>query len=113
MGERGERAKGGGDLRKELQPATLSSLGVTKTESSRWQALARLEEGAFELRVTAMKRQAVSPAALNKLDIRERRAEREAELGAYQAALPQRRYGVIYADPAWRWEKVVARHRAR
>jgi hypothetical protein len=70
-GERGERAKGGDDLRKELQPATLSSLGVTKTESSCWQALARLDEGAFELRVAAIKRQAVSPTALNKLDIRE------------------------------------------
>jgi hypothetical protein len=54
---RGERAKGGGDLRKELQPATLSGLGVTKTESSRWQALARLDDDAFEVRVAAMKRQ--------------------------------------------------------
>ena len=32
---------------------------------------------------------------------RERRAEREAELGAFQAALPDKRYGVVYADPAW------------
>ena len=97
MGERGERAKGGGDLRKELQPATLSSLGVTKTESSRWQALARLEEGAFELRVTAMKRQAVSPAALNKLDIRERRAEREAELAHFRP--PYRRGAMASSMP--------------
>jgi 16S rRNA G966 N2-methylase RsmD len=36
--------------------------------------------------------------------VRERRAEREAELGAKQAALPQTRFGVIYADPPWRWE---------
>jgi N6-adenosine-specific RNA methylase IME4 len=36
--------------------------------------------------------------------VRERREEREAELGAKQAALPQKRFGVIYADPPWRWE---------
>jgi N6-adenosine-specific RNA methylase IME4 len=34
-----------------------------------------------------------------------RRAEKEAELGARQAALPaDKRYGVIYADPPWRFE---------
>jgi N6-adenosine-specific RNA methylase IME4 len=37
-------------------------------------------------------------------DSRERRARREIELGAFQTALPLRRYGVIYADPPWRWE---------
>ena len=33
-----------------------------------------------------------------------RRAAREAELAAKQAALPTKRYGVIVADPEWRWE---------
>ena len=35
---------------------------------------------------------------------RERRAQLEAELGARLHALPVRRYGVILADPAWRFE---------
>src|SRR5215471_15105036 len=35
---------------------------------------------------------------------RKRREEREAELGARQRALPDKRYGVIYADPPWRFE---------
>jgi N6-adenosine-specific RNA methylase IME4 len=35
---------------------------------------------------------------------KERRARLEAELGAKQRALPDRRYGVILADPAWRFE---------
>ena len=34
----------------------------------------------------------------------ERRAAREAELAAKQTALPDKRYGVIVADPEWRWE---------
>jgi N6-adenosine-specific RNA methylase IME4 len=33
-----------------------------------------------------------------------RRAEREAELGAKIKALPDRRYGVIVADPPWRFK---------
>jgi N6-adenosine-specific RNA methylase IME4 len=35
---------------------------------------------------------------------KERRAQLEAELGARQRALPDRRYGVIYADPPWRFQ---------
>jgi N6-adenosine-specific RNA methylase IME4 len=35
---------------------------------------------------------------------RERRIEREAELGAKQLALPDKRYGVLYSDCAWDFE---------
>ena len=34
----------------------------------------------------------------------ERRAAREAELGGRIRALPDKRYGVILADPEWRFE---------
>ena len=34
----------------------------------------------------------------------ERRATREAELAARIIALPDKKYGVIYADPPWRFE---------
>jgi N6-adenosine-specific RNA methylase IME4 len=37
-------------------------------------------------------------------DKKERRAERERELAARQRALPDKRYGVIVADPEWRFE---------
>lgn len=37
-------------------------------------------------------------------DKQAKRAERERSLAARQAALPERRYGVIYADPEWRFE---------
>jgi N6-adenosine-specific RNA methylase IME4 len=37
-------------------------------------------------------------------DKQARRAEREAELGATQLALPAKKYGVIVADPEWRFE---------
>jgi hypothetical protein len=35
MKETGERANGSGDLRKELQPATLCDIGITMTQSPR------------------------------------------------------------------------------
>ena len=44
MRETGQRAKGGESGRRELQPATLGDLGVTKTESSRWQKIAAMPE---------------------------------------------------------------------
>jgi N6-adenosine-specific RNA methylase IME4 len=42
--------------------------------------------------------------ALRAAEKKARRARLEAELGARQRALPQKRYGVIYADPPWRFE---------
>jgi hypothetical protein len=45
-------------MRKELRPATLSDLGVTKTQSSRWQKLGALDDGAFETRIATAKKRA-------------------------------------------------------
>lgn len=44
------------------------------------------------------------PNAARTIIKKERRTEREAELGAKQTALPDRKYGVIVADPEWRFE---------
>jgi N6-adenosine-specific RNA methylase IME4 len=45
-----------------------------------------------------------TPACAPHIAKQEARAERETELASKQAALPQKRYGVIYADPEWRFE---------
>jgi hypothetical protein len=56
MAEKGERDPGGRG-RIELRPATqLADLGITKTQSSRWQKLADLPEPAFEVRVIETRR---------------------------------------------------------
>lgn len=104
MAKNGERDPGGRG-RIESRPVTqLKDLGVTPMQSSRWQNLAAL---------TDEQRQAVVERACNKaaqalerdpeMKAR-RRAELEAELGARQVAMPDRLYGVIYADPPWRFE---------
>jgi hypothetical protein len=85
---------------------TLSELGVSKTQSSRWQKLAKLDERAFEDVVLATKDRAFESMERTQTqsDKAQRRTQREAELGAKQRALPQQKFGVILADPEWRFE---------
>jgi N6-adenosine-specific RNA methylase IME4 len=106
MEERRERETRGGDRRSKSSDVTLklADLGVSKTESSQWQALARLDAERFEVRVAAMKKRATSRDAMTTVEKQERRAVMEAELGARQMALPMKRFGVIYADPPWRFQ---------
>ena len=47
---------------------------------------------------------AVNPDIAPHLAKRQRRQEREIELAAKQTALPEKQYGVILADPPWRFE---------
>lgn len=57
-----------------------------------------------------IQRQCAESADANKANVvrtiikQARRTEREAELGAKQQALPQKRYGVVLADPEWQFE---------
>jgi hypothetical protein len=67
MKERGERETKGGDRKSKSQPATLiasppklSDLGVTKTQSSRWQQLAGMDTDTFEERIESAKHKALN-----------------------------------------------------
>jgi N6-adenosine-specific RNA methylase IME4 len=112
MRETGQRDDGRGNrnpvLKSQAATPKLVDLGVTKTESSRWQKIAAMPEPEFEQRVAVAKREAVrsveATTAERTEEKKERRAEREVELAAKIIALPEKRYGVIYADPEWRFE---------
>lgn len=102
-----ERPKG---RKKESHVATLSDLGITKTQSSRWQQLARMSDAIFQAHVALAKKSAVASLdrAMTQADKRERRATREQELAdktvAASQALGTKLYGVIYADPPWKFQ---------
>jgi N6-adenosine-specific RNA methylase IME4 len=112
MKEHGERDPGGkGKI--GSRPATqLRNLGISKSQSSRWQKLASLPEDEQEARIAQAKRLAVAVTEGNREivkaartkgqeDKRARRQQREAELGAKMVALPDKKYGVIVCDDAW------------
>jgi N6-adenosine-specific RNA methylase IME4 len=113
MKEQGERQGDGGSgsnqHQQRLRPATvppkLADLGVTKTQSSRWQAKAKMPAETFERHVIAVQRRTVAAArTTTAAEKRDRRAERERDLAKKQVAMPTQQFGVIYADPPWRFE---------
>jgi hypothetical protein len=109
MAERKER-HGGGRPKKRSPDATVSprlkDLGISKTQSSRWQKLARMSDAEVEQTVTKAKDKAATSleAAVRDVGKGTLRKRREQELGQQLAALPDKKYGVIYADPPWRFE---------
>jgi len=112
MKANGERKAPGGDQKTKSQPAILKigDLGITATQSSRWQQLAKMPVDSFEAHVDAAKKSAVASLnhATSQADKRERRATREQELAektiAASQALGTKQYGVIYADPPWHFK---------
>lgn len=91
---------------------TLKEIGVDKKLSSKAQKAAALDDHAFEQLEEATRDKIRSGGAIlvdpikaaRQGDKKEQRATRERELAAKQTALPDKRYGVIYADPEWRFE---------
>jgi N6-adenosine-specific RNA methylase IME4 len=87
---------------------TLADLGVSEQQCSRWQRLAALDEAEYAARRAAVSREAARSVEATREERRDdkkaRREAKEADLGARQLELPDKRYGVILADPPWRWE---------
>lgn len=90
---------------------TLAEIGVDKKLSSRAQKVAALGDDDFEHVVEQARNRIISGSAavinpakdVSTAGKKTARAAREAELGRKQVALPEARFGVIYADPEWRF----------
>jgi N6-adenosine-specific RNA methylase IME4 len=92
----------------------LADLGINKTQSSRWQELAKLDDEVFESKVAA-----TTKRAYNSMTQRLLKAEKIKQAKARHAkviehgctvddlvalAATGKRFGVVCADPAWPWE---------
>lgn len=99
------------DAMSEVSPKVkLADLGVDDRMSRRVEKLVIVEPNAFERLLARWRAHQECTTERVSLDLvkaetkSERRATREKVLGGILHALPQRRYGVILADPEWRFE---------
>jgi N6-adenosine-specific RNA methylase IME4 len=90
------------------KPATLSEIGISKIQSSRWQAMANIPEAEFENAIGQAKiaGQELTRSMLHKVAKDQQQAERREERIA-KVADPLNtvgRFPVIYADPPWQYD---------
>jgi len=92
---------------------TLEELGITRDESSEEQKIAAIPGDSFERLVARCRAYAEQHPEKHSFDVlgegrdvdkKQRREEREAYLGGIQLALPKKKYGVILADPEWKFK---------
>jgi N6-adenosine-specific RNA methylase IME4 len=94
----------------QVEKPTLAEAGIGKNLADRARKLAALREDEFEQRMAdrrdKLERESdrITVDILAAGDKAARRAAREAELGAKIRALPAKKYGLILADPEWRFE---------
>src|SRR5262249_33262162 len=112
--ETGDRAvRGQAQIEKSrdvtFKAPTLSEIGVSKMQSSRWQALADIPEETFEETIRESKEKAVpdlSTQALLRVAQEQKREERREEriLKVIDPLHTLGRFPLIYADPPWRYD---------
>jgi len=99
----------------------LRDLGVSKSQSHRWQKLSSLAQAEFEKRVAEVQQQAVksveSSPEERSAEKKTRRAENEASIATQIKGLSTKKYGLITAEPEWdfvtRSEAAVKQIKAR
>jgi N6-adenosine-specific RNA methylase IME4 len=89
-------------------PPTLSEIGITASQSSRWQAIASIPEEKFELFVE--EKIEAEEELTQALALRYARSEanliERAEIAARPVQIPQGKYSCVVIDPPWPMEKI-------
>jgi N6-adenosine-specific RNA methylase IME4 len=118
MKARGQREGAGGDRKSKSQPAILipklSDIGITATQSSRWQQLAALDDSHFADKVKNASKRAYDGMThrIIKAAKIERAKERHRNIIEHGCTVTDlvtlaesaKRFSVIYADPPWPWD---------
>jgi N6-adenosine-specific RNA methylase IME4 len=103
---KGKDASGGFVANPPENQPTLASQGIDKNLAHQARQLGAMSDEKFES-VVADARDAVTRAVKSVINMdgkADARADRERDLAASQRALPDKKYGVIYADPEWKFE---------
>jgi N6-adenosine-specific RNA methylase IME4 len=93
----------------KMKAQALKEAGISKSAANRYEKFNRLPKSEKERRI-AMGRavieagKSIADNIIVQGDKKQRRDEREKQLGKKIAALPNKRYGVIVADPEWQFE---------
>jgi N6-adenosine-specific RNA methylase IME4 len=105
MADNGERAVRK-NMKSQRTTSKLADIGVTKSQSSRWQKLADKSEKDFEAVVETAKSKSVASTekVSTTADKKAARTVREKELGKKQKSLPDQKFGVVLADPEWKFK---------
>jgi len=88
-----------------VSPPTLSDMGITRVQSSRWQAIASVPEPVFEQHLATVKAAAqelTSAGVFRVAKELDRMADYQAKAEA--PALPDTKYRIIYCDPPWKYD---------
>jgi N6-adenosine-specific RNA methylase IME4 len=108
LGPGRNRPKVNGADGEQLKRVTLEEIDIDRKLSSRAQKVAAVPKHLFDQAVARVVEQ-IKDGTRTSLDIAgqtkaERRALREKVLGGIQCALPTQKFGVVVADPEWRFE---------
>jgi len=121
--EAGKLPKGGRPSKKNRDfkiPVSLAKRGVDKNLAIRARTFEAMPEDSFERQVAKVRRMAAAAAEGDREIVLaakadrhaaavEQRRQREKAVAGKIAALPSKRYGVIYADPEWKFETYSAK----
>jgi N6-adenosine-specific RNA methylase IME4 len=93
---------------KKLKAEALKAAGISTSAANRYEKFNVLPEAEKERRIARGRAaieagKSIADAIIRQDDKKERRDERERELASKITSLPDKRYGVIYADPPWRF----------
>jgi N6-adenosine-specific RNA methylase IME4 len=82
-------------------PPTLSDMGISRMQSSRWQAIAAVPEPIFEEHLATVRAEAAELTSAGVLRVAHQIKRQEMYETKHAAPSPVGKYSVIYADPPW------------
>ncbi len=102
-----EKNKGAASPTRSQAATTLKEIGITKSQSSRWQQEAELSEPEYKEWVTKVKKRGASfPTSSALRTLISKKANDAAKAAAKKIRLPDDKYDCIVIDPPWEVQKI-------